>query len=96
MFFGNLLGVECFVGIAAIAIFLSFIYGGTWSLRCLLVQLAHDVLQISHSAKQLQIDHERAKSDLDFEQSKSELEIEAAKQKLHHNRKMMLQEMIEK
>lgn len=96
MIFGDLLGVECFFGIAAAVITLSFLYGGVWSLRCLLVQISHDILQVCHSAKQLALDHERARGDLDFEQSKHELEIEAAKQKLHHNRKMMLQEMIEK
>lgn len=91
MFFGNLLGVECFFGIAAVIVTLSFIYGGTWSLRCLLVQIAHDVLQVSHSAKQLQLDHERERSGLEFEQQKNELMVEEARQKLLINRQKMIE-----
>lgn len=90
MIFGNLLGVECFFGIAALVVTLSFLYGGVWSLRCLVVQIAHDVLQVLHSAKQLQIDYERSRCDLDFELQKNELMVEEARQKLLINRQKVL------
>lgn len=96
MIFGNLIGVEIFFLIAGGAIALFAVFSGAWSLRCFLFQAAHDVLQFVYSAKQLALDHERSRNELEFEQSKNDLEIEAARQRLHHNRKLMIQEMIEK